>query len=192
MSQFNIVFFGLYITLFATPIVAFVLRKKLEPNSRFLFVLAGTTLILVCFAIWLGLSISGVSLDVLVLYGIYLLLGLCVFQLFMLKHYAFKVIGALCVVPFITFPLLSVPAVLGVLFIVGDYEPRYSVDVGGRSCRVTSYGNATTSTGGYEATIYKTFGFIEYEVDFVTVDHTRKPEITPEKVCNAALSELKS
>jgi membrane-bound ClpP family serine protease len=192
MSQFNIVFFGLYITLFATPIVAFVLRKKLEPNSRLLFGIAGITLILACSAVWLELSFSGIAADAIVLYAIYLLFGLCVFQLLKLKHFALKAIGAICVVPFIIVPILSVPAVLGVALAVGDYEPLYSVNDGSRLCRVTSYGNATTSTGGYEATIYKTFGFVEYQVDFVEVDNTRKPEITPESVCNAALSEPKS
>lgn len=192
MNQFNIVFFGLYITLFATPIVAFVLRKKMESNSRFLFGLAGITLILACFAFWLGLSFAGMALDVVVLYAVYLLLGLSVFQLFMLKHYVFKIMGALCTLPFIVIPLLSVPVVVGVALIVGDYEPRYTESDGSRLCRVTSYGNATTSTGGYQATIYKTFGFIEYKIDFVTVDNTRKSEITPERICNAALSELKS
>ena len=192
MSQFNIVFFGLYITLFATPVVAFVLRKKLEPINRFLFGLAGVALILACSATLIGLSFSGTIADAVVLYAIYMLLGLCVFQLLRLKQFIFKAVGSLCVVPFITVPLLSVPAVLGVALAVGDYEPRYSVHDGSHFCRVTSYGNATTSTGGYEATIFKTFSFVEYEVDFVTVDNTRKPEITPKRVCNAALSELKS
>ncbi|WP_299494409.1 hypothetical protein [uncultured Shewanella sp.] len=192
MSQFNIVFFGLYATLFATPIVAYVLRERLEPNSRFLFAFACITLIVVCVVTWLGISFSGIASDFVVLYTVYLLLGLCVLQLFMLKNYAFKVIGALCTVPFIIFPLLSVPAVLGVALVVGDYEPRYSVAEGSRLCRVTSYGNTTTSIGGYEATVYKLFGFIEYEIDFVTVDNTRKLEVTPERICNVALSEFKS
>ena len=92
---------------------------------------------------------------------------------------------------FYNFPFaICAAAVLGVALVVGDYEPQYSVDDGSRKCRVTSYGNATTSTDGYEATVYKSFGFIEYEIDFVTVDNTRKPEATPERVCNTALSEL--
>jgi hypothetical protein len=192
MSQFNIIFFGLYITLFATPIVAFAFQIKLEPNSRLLFGLAGISLILACSAAWLGLSFSGTTADVVALYAIYMLLGLCAVQLLRLKHFVFKAIGTLSVVPFITVPLLSVPAVLGVAFAVGDYEPQYSFYDGSHLCRVTSYGNATTSTGGYEATIYKKFGFVEYEVYFVAVDDTRRPEITPERVCNEALSERKS
>jgi hypothetical protein len=192
MSQFYIIFFGLYITLFATPLVAFVLRKKLEPNIRLLFGLAGITLILFCFATGFGLSLSGTEADVVVFYAIYLVLGLCVFQLVRLKHVIFKTIGSLCTVPFIIFPLLSIPAVLGVALVIGDYETKYSVYDGSHLCRVTSYGNATTSTGGYEAIIYKRFGFVEYKVDFVAVDNTQKPEITPESVCNAALSKLKS
>jgi hypothetical protein len=193
MNLFNVIFLGLYITLFATPVVAFVFRKRIEKYRLKLFYISCVIVVLSVGAIRFGVSFVGVSMDVLALYLLYFMIGLCIVQLSADNNKILKILGALCLVPIILMPLLSVPAVLGIMLTVGDLEPIYSTyDEQGHLCRVTSYGNATTSTGGFEVGIYNNVGFIEYQIDFAMVDNTRMPEITPERVCNLALSELQS
>lgn len=193
MSQFNIIFWGLYVTFFTTPIIAAVFRKRSDAFRVKLLGASGAIFILAYVARWVGVSFSGVSVDAIAMYLIYVLLGFCALQLCRFKHGIIKLIGILSFIPFVAIPLMSVPAILGVAFIVGDFEPRYTVtNEQGYLCRVTSYGNATTSNGGYNSNIFKEFGFFEYKVASVSVDSTRKPEITPAGICNDVFSGLQS
>lgn len=193
MDQFNIIFFGLYLTVFATPVFAVVKRRTIEQHGKRLFLIAFISVATVSICMWLRVSFLGVVADVVILCLIYFMVGLCVFQCVGHSNLVLKIAGILSSIPFFVIPILSIPVVIEVAFIVADLEPRYSVrNENGDLCRVTSYGNATTSNGGYNAKLYRLFGFVEYKMNVAVVDNTRKPEVTPETVCKAVLSELKS
>lgn len=78
---------------------------------------------------------------------------------------------------------------LGTLFIVGDTLPLHSEKIGTNSlCEVTSYGNATTTEGGYVAILKHTYASvpIEREVIRKSFSDNRYPAITKESVCKLA------
>jgi hypothetical protein len=190
MNDFNIQFYGLYAALFLTPIVALIVRNRFAKSNRYIIGFAAFALVAVYVAIKSGLSLLGISADAVLLYFIYLLVGIAVFKITTYSNLAVKILGGFGTVPFVVIPLASIVAVVGVLLAVGDFETEYEVtDSVGYSCRVTTYGNATTSTGGYKVSIYKKYGFMERVINFKTVETTRKPEITAERVCSEALSE---
>lgn len=193
MDQFSTIFFGLYLTLFTTPVFAVVKRRKIEQYGKRLFLITFILVATVSICMWLRVSFLGVVADVGILCLIYFMAGVCTFQCVGHRNIVLKIAGILSSIPFFVIPILSIPVVIGMAFIVADLEPRYSVrHENGDLCRVTSYGNATTSNGGYNAILYRPFGFVEYKMNVTVVDNTRKPEVTPEAVCKAVLSELKS
>jgi hypothetical protein len=190
MNEFNIQFYGLYAALFLTPIAALILQNRFVKSNRYIIGFAAFALVGVYVAIMSGLSLLGISADAVFLYFIYLLAGIAVFKITSYNNLALKILGGFGAVPFVAIPLASIVAVVGVALAVGDFQTEYEVtDSVGYSCRVTTYGNATTSTGGYKVNIYKKYGFIEREINFETVETTRNPEITAERVCSEALSE---
>lgn len=62
-----------------------------------------------------------------------------------------RLVGAATIVPLAASLLLGTVGFLGVAFIVGDGEPVHEEAwPDGRACQVTTFGNATTSNGGYD------------------------------------------
>ena len=193
MNDFNIIFYGLYATLFLTPMLALVLRNRFEKGNKVILGIALFGVVSAYLCIRFGVSLLGTLADVLFFYFLHFLSGVSIVKLTSFKNSVVKILGGVCVVPFIALPLLSIPAFLGIILVVGDFQTVYTNnDSSGYSCRITSYGNATTSTGGYKAKIYKKYWVIEYQVGFENFETAGIQEITPESVCNAALSKFKS
>lgn len=57
MHTFNLIFFGLYLTLFATPIIAVVARKILAPYDSKLFLITLVSVALVFICMWFKVSL---------------------------------------------------------------------------------------------------------------------------------------
>jgi hypothetical protein len=119
---------------------------------------------------------------------------MCIAQIYSAgKHFAFKFFGVILFLPFLVAPLLSIPASLVFAFIVGDMETLYETSSeDGLLCRVTSYGNATTSINGYNATLFKKSLPFEKKIMSLSMENTYKPEVTPNYVCSAAFAKAKS
>jgi len=195
MSTFSTIFFGFYILLFLTPIVGFIVYRKIDKKyiSK-LFIVCAILLLVIFISRVFNLSLVGYYLDTIFLFITYLVTGVCAALVFHLKSQAgYKLLGVFANIPFIVIPLLSIPAVLGVAFVVGDLEPVLEKKTFKSSiCRVTRFGNATTKHGGYKAHIYKQIAFIELDLGEVKMISTRKPDVTPEYACKHATIKYKS
>ena len=140
-------------------------------------------------AVQLGISFAGILADATFVFIMYVLVAILALKITNYKSWALKIAGISLFVPVVGIAFISIPAFLAVVFAVADFETQYEQNAeNGLSCRVSSYGNATTSTGGYNVTVFKVYGPIEKETDFESVENTRNPEITPQKVCGLALS----
>lgn len=193
MTTFNIIFFGLYGTLFSTPIVAILFRKTLLNFRTKAFQICSAMIFIITIAKIFKLTLVGVSANAILLFAIYLLFGICAVQLAITKNSKFLAIaGKVAMLPLLILPVISVPALLAVAFIAGDAEPIYEYkNTLGYLCRVTSYGNATTSKGGYLATLYSQHIFVEQKLNSASVDNTGNKDITPQHACEVAAKLLK-
>ncbi|MES9957609.1 MAG: hypothetical protein ABW086_11200 [Sedimenticola sp.] len=185
METGNILFKGLYGTLFLTPIVALLFRKywlKIRPLLMIGCCILSAALIVSYIT---KASFIGVTPDILFLYATYFIVGVGIVQLTTYNKLLIKIIGIISIVPLILLPIASIGAVFGIMFIGGDLIPVYQQETSnGYVCRVTSYGNATTSNGGYIATEYETYLVIEVPRKELSIDNTRKEHVTPEFTCN--------
>lgn len=193
MNQSEYLLIGTYLALFLGPVLAFILWKRFLRFDNHTLIVCGLAIFLVCLSLKFGLSLYGVLADATVIFTVYILLTVGALKLTNKKNVVAKVVGVAVSVLICLATFISIPAFLGVVFAVADFETEYqTMNSEGYGCRVSSYGNATTSTSGYNASIFKVLGPFEKEMDFESVESTRQPEITPETVCRVALSELKS
>lgn len=193
MNQSEYFLIGTYLALFLGPVLALIFWKRFLKLDNHILIACGLAMSMVYLSLKFGLSLSGVLADATVIFTTYILLAVGALKLTNKKNVVAKVVGVAVSVLICLVAFISIPAFLGVVFAVADFEMEYqTMDREGYGCRVSSYGNATTSTGGYNASIFKVLGPFEKEIDFESVESTRQPDITPETVCRVALSELKS
>lgn len=85
--------------------------------------------------------------------------------------------------------LLGTVGFLGVMFIVGDTVPLYQTAMPGhRHCYVTTYGNATTSWGGYNVAISRHLPWIIL-IEMTSSRHRfEAPQFEPAEACDRAVS----
>lgn len=191
MNEFNVLFYGLYATLFITPILAYGLRNRFSNSNQKIIVGAITLIITILVVSNLELSIKGVASDAVILYFLYLITGIVIVKLGNFKSVILKIISGIGLIPLIFLPLISIPAFLGIALGVGDFTTNYTmVDSVGNSCRAASYGNATTSTGGYNILIHRNYWIFEYEINSAKIETTGTINLTPEKLCKLSLSKV--
>jgi len=193
MEMSNILFKGLYGTLFLTPIVALLFRKYwLKVRSQVVISCCVLTAVLIGAYITKA-SLIGVIFDILFVYATYFMAGVGIVQLTTYNNQIIKIVGFIFIVPLILLPIVSIGAVFGIILIGGDLIPVYQQETpNGNVCRVTSYGNATTSNGGYIATEYETYLVIEVPKHKLSIDNTRKENLTPELTCKQLNENNKS
>jgi hypothetical protein len=194
MNQFNIIFYGFYTALFFTPIFSLALKNRFRKPSKTVLL---TSSVLLFFSIafhFFGISLVGTIPNVIALYVLYLIVGFSSFHVFFsAQRKIIKVVGGIISIPFILLPAISVSLVLVVMFIAGDMEQKYEIkNENGVICRVSEYGNATTSTNGYDIKLFKSAIIFEKLLAYKQIENTYKPEITAESACKMALSEIKS
>lgn len=144
-------------------------------------------------AIRLGFTFKGIFVDAACLFIGYVLACISALKLATYRNVILISVGVCLFLPACGIALLSIPAFVGVLFAVGEFETEYeSIDAEGVGCRISSFGNATTSTGGYNASIFNVFWLFEKEINYITVDTTRQAEVTPEHLCEVELSKIKT
>ena len=193
MSQNEYLLIGTYLALFAGPVLSFVFWKRDRVKGKYVIAFTALMVLIGVLAIRFGISFAGVMADATFVFITYVLVSISALKLTNYKSWLFKITGISLFVPLCGLAFISIPAFLGVVFAVADFETEYEQNAdNGLSCRVSSYGNATTYNGGYNVTIFKVYGPIEKETDFESVESTRNPEITPQKVCGLALNALKS
>lgn len=193
MDFFYIAVYGLYAALFVTPVAAALLRRPLSRYKSVFFGVVLFLLALVTTAGYFGISFSGVIADAVTYYLLYVLVGVALFQMYSFaQQKSVRTVLAIMMVPFLLLPALSALAFLAVLFVVGDYDPTYESKMMARySCRVTSYGNATTPEGGYEVKMLSLWGIFEKEIYYQTTD-IRQNQSTPEELCSSLALKLSS
>ncbi len=189
MNQFEYLINGTYLALFLAPVIAFILRERLVRFDNHILIACALAVSFVYLSFKLGWSFHGVMADVTVIFFLYVFFTVGSVKLINNKNSLLKVVGLIFSVAIVLIAFFSVPAFLGVAIAVAEFETEYeTLDEHGYVCRVSSYGNATTSTGGYNASVFRVLGPFEKKIDFESVESTRRPEITPETVCRLALS----
>lgn len=186
MKEF--VFYGVEAVLLAALPIAFFLMRFLvrrEPDHiRSVAFAGGAFLAAVLGFVLAGVSTRGTVPDLVVLLTSYLVLC-CLFILsFRLKPVWFRIVSATVLgAPLVVGYLISTVGVLALVFILGDLLPEHTQEMpSGLLCRVTSFGNATTSVNGYFAHLVRPLGIFEKE-EFVG----QFPDpVTPSEACSRA------
>ncbi|WP_461535048.1 hypothetical protein [Spongorhabdus nitratireducens] len=192
MNEFDIQFYGLYLTLLLTPSIALLIRRRFTRYDLWFGVVA-SVLSAISLIFWYSdVSLRGVTTDIVGLYLSYFVTGIAVFKMTAFRNRAAKLSGCIAAFPFFVLPALAIPLFFGVLLGLGDLQTEYETDrEEDYYCRVSVYGNATTSTGGYTARVYEAYAVLEYQRHAVNFENTLYPEMTPELSCKRALSAAK-
>ena len=190
----RMIFAGFYTFVFLTPLIAWRLKSFIKPYFKITIICTCLAMLLALLAETLGVSFLSTTVNAFFIYALYLFVGVCAFQFYSKSQKRLiKSLSVIARIPFFIIPILSVPAILAVAFIVSDFEVEYeTTSPEGYLCSITSYGNATTSVNGYEANIYRKLLIFKVEKDNMRIENTYKPEITPEYTCRIALNKFKS
>jgi hypothetical protein len=183
------------LTLLGTPILSLLAARRLSQgrprNQRLVFWLLLGGIALVSLSCYFGTATSVYEVNAIVLAVAYLALGILAFSAFRIRPKILGVLaGLISLLPMVMGVLLATIGILALAFIIGDTVPIHQ-DFTDRNlkCYVTSFGNATTSYGGYDVTLKRqvpVLSFVEY-----TVGQHRftDPEFQPVEACQRARSE---
>lgn len=159
MDLNGFVFYGALVALVGTPIAApFLVRvmSRQELQFRRLFYSGVAVFVaLIIAARVLSLSFSLFEANIVAVYTAYFCFGLLALAAFHIKPKLLGIIvGTVCSLPLFGGALLGTIGFLVLLFIIGDAAPVYKTELeNGATCRVTTFGNATTSVGGRDVYI---------------------------------------
>ena len=161
--MFEVLFYGTLAVLLGAPPIAYLLLRVCPKSwaSR-IAISAGSFLVAVILLAVAKVSFRGQAADAAALALAYF--GLCF--LFVLSFRVKTALARLAAVVILGSPialgyLMATGGFLALIFVIGDLQPVHTEDAGGLSCRVTLYGNATTSEGGYVASLYERMFFLE-------------------------------
>jgi len=179
MENFYIVLIGLWIY----PIVGFILFKvtrKKPVTRKYIFIPLLTLLSITALGLIFKFSTTSNFIDWFLLSLTYLTTCLILWYTCFHKNIFIKIISriSLTLVLVIGY-MLSTVGILGLAFIVGDYE---TIDIqkleNGIICKKTSYGNVTVDSSGTWIQIYKTITWLPI-IEWQIAEKEYKNEIIP-------------
>jgi hypothetical protein len=183
------------LTLLGTPILSLLAARRLSQvrprNQRLSFWLLLGCMAFVALSCVFGIATSLYEVNALVLAVAYLAFGILAFSAFRIRPKILGVVaGLISVLPMVLGVLFATIGILGLAFIVGDTVPIYQEFTdSNHNCYVTSFGNATTSDGGYDVMLKRqvpVLSFIEYTV---RQRHFTDPNFQPNEACQRVRSE---
>ena len=186
-SAFTLAFVGLLGAPIAAPSLAW-LFGKLPPAKQVpaYVVLAGLAIIPIALA---TLGLSSISYEVnaaAILLAFWSVLTLSVSAFRLRSRLLRYPLGAVAVVLLLVSLFMGTIGSLGTAFIVGDTVPIYTAEQDKKhNCYVTSYGNATTDTGGYHVTITARQSFALIMERTIIKRSYEEPPQTPAELCRA-------
>ncbi len=189
MIQDYVEFFGLPAAIISAPFlsVLFWLMLRRFTNTLYKFVAVLSMAILLAFIA--GISFSGSIADELLKCTMYVLLGICAFQICWHRHWVVKTIGVLSCIPLFILPLL-VPMYIAAISQSPSSEDEYTTELkDGYQCRVSNYRDRDTSDRGYTTAIYKKLFVFEYK-SISSVRIGRNPFLSRLDLCNELFSEF--
>jgi len=183
------------LTLLVTPILSLLAARRLSrcrpQNQRLSFVVLLASMTVIALSCFFGIATSVYEVNALALAAAYLAFGILAFSACRIRPKILGVlVGMITVLPMLLGVLLATIGMLVLALIVGDSLPIYhGFTDSNHKCYVTSFGNATTSHGGYDVTLKRqvpVLSFIEY-----TVRRRRfiDPDFQPVEACQRVSSE---
>ena len=189
MSSTTVAFFVSFTALLGTPVLApvsaWLLARQRSVVQRRSFELLLAGLGCVATALWLGVATSLYEANAILLGLAYLAFSVVAISAFRLRPrllgYSLGTVASLLLL--VSLPIGTFGA-LGVTFVVGDTVPIYSeLTEPDLKCYVTSFGNATTSTGGYNVVLKRQLpvtSVLEYAASRQQFD---SPSFEPREAC---------
>lgn len=184
---FNIVLIGLLAAPLMVPILALSITMFPPTSQRWMYSMLATAvgLILALHALDIS-SPSPPANAVTLMFAIWALL------LMLLSAYRLRsklpryLLGSVAVLLLLLCALMGTLGTLLIAFMVGDVTPIFSVRQDpDRACYVTSYGNATTRSGGFNVTITQQLAYIPFLEVVIMRRQYEWPGKKPEELCNA-------
>jgi hypothetical protein len=172
-----------------SPVMAWALRRRTAAVQRRAFGLMATVTAAVAGALLGDLSTTSYEANAILLGSGLASAGVLGVSAFRLNIRPWNlVLGVLASLFLCVCLLLGTLGAIAVMFVVGDTVPVHVADLPDHQrCHVTSFGNATTSTNGYDVAIKRRLALLP----FIEIQELRRrfdsPSLTPAAACDAAV-----
>lgn len=188
-SVFSVVFPGLLAAPVATPLMAFGVTRLPPGLQRWAYVLVAAIAALTGLACALEISFPNLQTNALaIIASLWAILTLLLSAYRLRSPWARHLIGASGLLLLVCSAFLATVGGLLTAFMVGDAVPVHaSTEPSGRSCLVTSYGNATTDFGGYTVTITQPLRLAPFLEQAIWRKSYEKPRQGPAELCTHAM-----
>ena len=188
-SVFAITFIGLLGSPIAAPGLAWGITKLPALIYRWVYLALAAWPAALCALS--ALDVSATSLDanaIAVVSAIWATVALALSAYRLRSPWLRHLLGAVGLLLLIICVFMGTLGGLATAFMVGDMVPVFSLKApSGRTCSVTSYGNATTDFGGYVIAISEPLAFAPFLEKVVKRKPYEKPKEEPAQLCQANL-----
>ena len=189
MSSTTVAFFVSFVALLGTPVLApvsawLLARQRLVVQRRsFQLLLSG--LACVATSLWFGVATSLYEANAVLLGIAYLAFSVVAISAFRLRPRLLGFsLGTVASLLLLASLLLGTVGALGVAFVVGDTVPIHSELVEPNlKCYVTSFGNATTPTGGYNVVLKRQLPVARVLEYALSREKFESPSFGPREAC---------
>jgi len=182
---FAIVFVGLLGAPIAAPALAWGVTRLPAKGQRWVYSLLAASAAFIFVASTLDISSPSPRVNAIALF-----FSLWAVLVVMLSAYRLRskllrhAVGSLAIVMLMLCAFMGTLGGLATAFMVGDRMPIFSVSKdSGRTCYVSSYGNATTDFGGYNITISQQLAYAPFLEEVIMHKQYEKPRQRPEELC---------
>ena len=187
-----VAFFASFTAIIGTPVVApvgaWLLARQRSIVQRRSFQLLLGGLGCVATGLWFGVATALYEVNAVLLGLAYLAFGVVAISAFRLRPRLLGFsLGTVATLFLLASLLLGTVGALGVAFIVGDTVPIHSeLSELNLKCYVTSFGNATTSTNGYNVVLKRQLPFAPVFEYSVGGEQFESPSFEPKEACMRA------
>jgi len=192
MSSTTLAFLVSFTALLGTPVLApvsaWLLARQHSVVQRRSFQLLLGGLGCVATALWFGVATSLYEANAVLLGLAYLAFGVVAISAFRLRPRLLGFsLGSVASLLLLASLFLGTVGALGVAFVVGDTVPIHSELIEPNlKCYVTSFGNATTSTGGYNVVLKRKLLLAPVFEYIVSREQFVNPSFEPREACMRA------
>ena len=168
-------------------LISFRIFKFLNTNTKH-YLITFLTVIVILGVVALFFKVSFINLKFDFVYFFVGYVSYCILVFLLFRNPFTIILGIIGLIPIGIGVFSSTIGILGLGFVLSDFVPEYECNITSNTlCRVTVFGNATTSSGGYYGSMLLQFPqtkpFLERKVVTERFETSNNIRLTPEQVC---------